>query len=228
MKRFVPRLRALGHWLLEPTCAGRAAAPAPLLCADCARRSHRLPRHCRCCNHRLPDPALSHCQRCRSASPLNALFVERRYDGLNRELLLRAKFGRDARALAVLRAWLPALDEALPPATVLLPIPSSGRRLVQRGFNLAALLAKTLARRQQLPLNLRLLQRQERPPQSLQLGSPARRRNIRDAFYLTGPAPASVLLVDDVLTSGATLEEAARCLRAGGAGAVFALCLLGK
>ena len=100
-----------------------------------------------------------------------------------------------------------------------MPVPLHPRRERALGFNQAAFLARHVGRRVGLPVAARALRRvRETPPQS---GDPAdRRRNVRDAFTVAGPADVAarhVLLIDDVLTTGATANECARALRRAGA-----------
>jgi predicted amidophosphoribosyltransferase len=102
---------------------------------------------------------------------------------------------------------------------MLVPIPMPWRRRLQRGANSAELLAEVLGRRLQRPVSPRLLARRYRPPQGAL--TPARRRaNLRGTMHIgwgRKPPAGRVLLVDDVLTTGATCSEAARVLRKAGA-----------
>ena len=105
------------------------------------------------------------------------------------------------------------------PWDVLVPVPLHPRREWQRGLNQAAFLARRLGRRFGLPVAPRALRRvRHTPPQA---GDPEdRRRNVRGAFVVGRPAQIAgrhVLLIDDVLTTGATANECARTLRRAGA-----------
>ena len=107
------------------------------------------------------------------------------------------------------------------------PVPLHPQRLRQRGFNQAALLAQPLARALGVPLVEGLTRSRATPPQ-VGMGSAAlRHENVRGAFTWEGPplSGGSILLVDDVSTTGATLSAAAEALIAGGAGAVWGLVL---
>ena len=132
------------------------------------------------------------------------------------------KFGRDehvgesfAATLADLcSAWADDLD-------VVTPVPLAWNRLLARGYNQAEAVARPLAARLGLPCG-RLLRRRPRPRQAL-LGRRERQRNLGGAFRATAGAgrAARVLLVDDVMTTGATLRAAASALRRAGVSHVF-------
>jgi ComF family protein len=141
------------------------------------------------------------------------------------------KFGGRRRIGSVLgqragRSWVARGD--LGGASAVVPVPLSPRRLRERGFNQAELIARAVAREAGLPLRRRILRKtRERPPQA-GLSAAARRKNARSAYRARLPRSLrgkTLLLVDDVLTTGATAESAARALLAAGAGAVDVLTL---
>jgi len=146
-----------------------------------------------------------------------------------REALHAFKF-RGRRALAAplgdllvetVQGRLPAGAPAL-----LVPVPLHPRRERERGFNQASLLARRLGRAWRVPVRDDVVVRAVATPSQTELDARARRANVRDAFRLRRPeviAGRHVVLVDDILTTGATLSECARCLRAGGAATVGAL-----
>jgi ComF family protein len=107
----------------------------------------------------------------------------------------------------------------------LLAVPLHRRRLRERGYNQSALLAGELRRRWALPDGPgRLVRLRDTAPQ-VGLDRPARRRNVADAFVWDGPdlAGRAILLVDDVATTGSTLEACGRALKAASAGRVEAV-----
>jgi ComF family protein len=103
---------------------------------------------------------------------------------------------------------------------LLVPVPLHPRRLRERGFNQALLLARVLGRHRELAVAARALVRTRHTRAQPGLAAEERRRNLRDAFTVTSPATVrgrNIVLVDDVLTTGATADACARSLLAAGA-----------
>lgn len=118
--------------------------------------------------------------------------------------------------------------EGLPRPDRLLPVPLARRRLRQRGFNQAAMLAQWLGKALQLPCDQHALARTRDTPAQQALGAKARQRNLQAAFALAPGADVEGLhlaLVDDVLTTGATARAIAQLLRKAGARRVDIYCL---
>jgi competence protein ComFC len=114
------------------------------------------------------------------------------------------------------------------PGEILVPVPLHRRRLKERGYNQSALLAHELGRLVNLSvLENSLVRQQDTPPQARTTSAEERRRNVAEAFTcvdlrLKGK---KVILIDDVATTGATLEAAAKALRNAGTSSVWALTL---
>ena len=153
------------------------------------------------------------------------------YDGPLRELILRMKHPSGAglaEALGLLWA-----DHAGPRlraagATAIVPVPLHWWRHWQRGYNQSEALARAVAGRLGVPCRPRWLRRVRHTPHQTRQPPSARPGNVRDAFRARPGAPLAgqaVLLVDDVLTTGSTASEAARALRAAGAGRVVVAVL---
>lgn len=121
-----------------------------------------------------------------------------------------------------------AFTDGLPRPDALLPVPLARRRLRQRGFNQARMLADWLGRGLAIPVEADTLQRLVDTPPQQQLDAATRRRNLRQAFALSPTARVEdrhLALVDDVLTTGATAEALARLLKRAGAARVDVYCL---
>lgn len=211
---------ALLDVLLPPSCAG-CGRYGSLLCAAC-RASFR------------------------SASPVAVTFVQAdpgivvgealiaaiaafRYEAALRGALQRLKYGGAARlaqplAMAALPAFRRLLD--LSGALPLIPVPVHPDRLRERGYNQAALLAHTLARATGLPM-LEPVVRTLATTKQHRLDRAGRLRNLRGAFSMAAGArpPPAAILVDDILTTSATLEACAGVLRAAGTAEVFGFAL---
>ncbi len=119
-------------------------------------------------------------------------------------------------------------DEGLPRPDVLLPVPLARKRLRQRGFNQAAMLARWLSQSLDLPCEEQVLLRVKETDAQQDLDAKARKRNLRNAFNLMPDAQIKdrhLALVDDVLTTGATAQALARLLINAGAARVDVYCL---
>jgi ComF family protein len=197
---------------------GAAGAAGMDLCADCAAE---LPRNTHCCARcalPLAVPAALCGRGQRHAPPWDAAWAPFRYGWPLDRLEARYKFGADlaaGRALSTLGQRAPR-PLALP--QVLLVVPLHGRRLRQRGYNQALELARPVARALGVPLRIDALRRVRPTQAQTELDAVARRRNVRGAFaVVAGVAlPRHVAVLDDVMTTGATLAECARVLKRAG------------
>lgn len=220
---------ALARRALPQACA-LCAAPSrdALVCAACARALPRIAPACPRCA--LPAPSGTLCGRCLVHPPsFDAALCAFAYAFPVDRLLQRLKYG-GALALAswAAGAWVEALQQratagpavALPDAIV--PVPLTAARQRERGFNQASEIARGIAAALALPCVSWLERVRDAPPQAA-LPWEGRAANVRDAFRCTRAlAREHVALVDDVMTTGATLGEAARSLRGAGAGVVSA------
>lgn len=218
-----------------PMCGGPSAAGRP--CGAClddvVATMHPGQARCTRCALRLRS-AQAPCPDCaRRPLALAAVVAGFDYEAPGDMLITRYKVERRhalAGSLADLILRAPGLPRGpdgapgLPPGTVLVPIPSSRASLRRRGFNPAAELARALGRRMGRPVQLRWLARGREGPKQSSLTRQGRLRLAPGAYVCPAPVPAcTIALVDDVMTTGSTLQSAALALRAAGAGRIIGL-----
>lgn len=208
-------------WLYPPTC---------LLCQDrgttgrdlCRRCADALPFHrsgCPRCGLALAPPFAGYCGRCLRHPPaFDATFALFRYEEPARYLIHALKFRSHypcARLLGQLMAEalasLPEKPEGL------IPVPLHPQRYRERGFNQAAEIARSISRQLHIPIELDSCARSRATPPQTELSAKERGRNVRNAFrVVTIPRASHVAIVDDVVTTGSTVNELAKVLRAAG------------
>lgn len=182
---------------------------------------------CHASVHRIEAPLCARCgaptawpvARCRECTGRRLAFVGARsavaYDACVRGIVAAWK-ERGLRRIAGWAAELVTSAISVPEVDVVVAIPSDRDRRLKRGHHPAEALASELAARWELSCESLLARTRGTPPQR-GLDLVARRRNVRGAFVATGHIPRSVLVVDDVYTTGATANAAASALRRGGA-----------
>jgi ComF family protein len=154
-----------------------------------------------------------------------------RYGDVGRELVHLLKYGDRLDLVRPLGRWMArAGAELLHDADALVPVPLHWMRLWQRRFNQSAALARAISETARLPVRDHILTRVRATPPQVGLARPERARNMEGAFAVPRPARAEVkgqklVLVDDVLTSGATVDACAKALRRAGAERVDVLVL---
>jgi ComF family protein len=148
------------------------------------------------------------------------------YDAAARDAVLALKFrGLSAVAPLMAASMAACLIDWAPPIASIVPVPLSGQRRRLRGYNQSELLAKEVSRLSGIPLARRALVRRRSTSPQARLAGDARRLNVVGALGPGKGLPPSggVLLIDDVVTTGATLDACARVLLSEGIEAVFAL-----
>ena len=214
----------LGRVLLPTRClvCGEAGADGHDLCVDCQRALPWNRSACARCGLPMPEPVAS-CGRClKKPPPLDRVHATFRYGFPVDRLLPRFKFHHDlaagrelAEAMHAALADAISIDDERPQA--LIAVPLHPKRLRQRGYNQALELARPLAKAFAIPLLHDGLHRIRDIAPQIGLGALARRRNPRGAFAVgTDALPSHIALVDDVMTTGATLYECARVLKRSG------------
>jgi ComF family protein len=225
------RLRRLGRavvdGLLPPRClaCGVTVGEPEALCGSCwAAINFFAPPWCAMCGlpfpHPMGDGAIGgDCARQRPNWDRARSVL--RYDKNSRRLVLMLKHGDQTHLAGAFGRWMwRAGGEVLANADLLVPVPLHWTRLFARRFNQSALLAQAIHAAGGPPVAADWLVRRRRTPSQGTLGPLARARNVRGAFALKRGRDVKgrrIVLIDDVLTTGATAEECARVLRRGGA-----------
>ena len=182
------------------------------------RRGH----HCRVCDTLIFGPVSnSRCGKCIDKPlPFDRMHGLFDYSGPVGDAIRHGKYGRCPRAIALAAkvCRLAAIDQVKTPKPItLVPIPSHWRRSAQRGFEPTLILAHELSKQLGQPLNKHLLVRKKHTQPQAGMSATQRARNMREAFKATGPSPNTILLVDDVYTTGSTVKSASQTLKRHGA-----------
>ncbi len=216
------------NFFLPQNCLG-CGKEGELICPACRRKLTPLAYPvCPKCGRPQSSGVL--CPACVSwQSSIECIRSPLRFEGLTREAVHQFKYNNLRSLKHILTAILTDYLLQYPlPSDVIVPVPLHPRRLRERGYNQSHLLAAELSRRMNLPLvdgelkRIKYLQ-----PQVKTKSVQERRENVKDSFDCrTFPLPAAhVLLVDDVATSGATMDACAAALKKAGVKSVYGLSL---
>lgn len=198
----------------------------PQRCLACGRTGAQICDACRLNLRRIGPPLCARCgaptawpvERCRECAGRRLAFARARAAVAYDEAIRRVVAGWKERGLRGIAAWAAELvSETVtrPDIHCIVPVPADRDRRLKRGHHAATSLARALAVRWGVPVEPLLVRTRPSTPQR-GLDDAARRRNVRGAFRAEA-APATVLLVDDVYTTGATANTAASALRKAGA-----------
>ena len=145
------------------------------------------------------------------------------YDELSRGLAIRLKYGRKVALARTMARYMAPLVEQGSAERILIPVPLHRGRLWHRGFNQSALIARELSRHLGILTDPFLLRRTRRTPPLKGMSPPQRRITVAGAFSVADKAKVAgktVILIDDVLTTGSTAEACARTIKRAGAARV--------
>ena len=227
--------RAVVDGVLPPRClaCGAIVGEPDALCGPCwAAMTFFVPPWCRVCGLPFPYPVGDEavCPACARDQPSwDRARAVMRYDKNSRRLVLMLKHGDQTHLAPAFGRWMRrAGAELLDGADLVVPVPLHWTRLFARRYNQAALLAKAVRAAGGPPVGPDWLVRRRRTPSQGRLGPLARARNVRGAFAVRRGCDVKgrrIVVVDDVMTTGATAEECARVLRRAGAASVGVLVL---
>lgn len=206
-----------------PACGEVTDLDHPL-CDACAVRFKNLCESpcCRFCASPIPDD-LGPCGRCKDKGlpPFRAIARLTTFESITRDLVHGLKYGRRWSTIPWLAKELikqPRVMECLQASEVIVPVPLHWTKRLSRGFNQSELLAHELARIHPLRVVIGVRRVKATPSQTGFHSRAARRENMRQAFRVIRPdllEGRKVLIIDDVMTSGATLQAVARAIRRG-------------
>lgn len=215
--------RSVLDFALPPRCGGCGAIVDDVdsFCADCWRKLEFLQGGCLRCGLPLQATDAETCAACLASPPrLDRIRAAVGYDEISRSIALRLKYGRKTALARTMSRYMRPLVEALPSDALLVPVPLHRRRLWTRGFNQSAIVARELSRRTGLPVAVDALRRTRSTPPLKGMGIRQRRRVVAGAFRANPGAELrgrTVVLVDDVFTTGSTANACARVLKRAGA-----------
>ena len=157
---------------------------------------------------------------------VDAVFATGIHEGILADAVRAFKYAGAPELDEPLAARLEALlTRQLKPIDVIVPVPLSSERLAERGYNQSELLANRLSEARLLSCNPSLLRRVRHTEKQAQLRGEDRNHNVKDAFAADDVQGMSILLIDDVVTTGSTLRECALALRKNGATAIYAFAV---
>ena len=218
----------LSRWLqrinnrLAPGCLLCSAQTGDFnqLCDACYNDLPDYPHRCKICAISLP-PRQTTCGQCQVNPPrFDHAYSPYRYQAPVRQLIHQLKYGHKLHVAGILGDLLADFLQNQLETTpdVLIPVPLHRKRIIERGFNQSNELARRIQSRLGIPINNQLVKRRIHTESQTGLNPKKRKANIAGAFQiLTKSIPSRILIIDDVLTTGMTSNELAKCLKKQGA-----------
>lgn len=216
-------LQSLLDFALPARCGGCGTIVDEVdsFCAGCWRELDFLQGGCSRCGMPLEGTEADICGACLANPPrLDRIRSAVAYGDISRSIALRLKYGRKVGLARTMSRYMRPLVGDLPADAVLVPVPLHRSRLWTRGFNQSLIVARDLSRRTGLPVAADALRRVRRTPALKGMGMRQRRRIVAGAFRANPSAELrgrTVVLIDDVLTTGSTANACARVLKRAGA-----------
>ena len=220
-KEIQARFHRLASQLLNPgLCLGCAHEPGSgqLFCTACIAELKLFNNPCSLCGLENKTSG-DHCAACLHDPPgWQNLVAPLHYQGLARDLLIQLKFAEGLHlANSLVSSVIHHFEASKPAPEVLLPVPLHRNRLLDRGYNQALEIARTLSHLLGIPVDSGILNRTRDTDSQSGLSASKRQKNIRNAFVYRPTRPWShVAVVDDIITTGSTAGEITRILHRGG------------
>ncbi|MFN3740751.1 MAG: ComF family protein [Thermodesulfovibrionales bacterium] len=208
-----------------PACNNDSSHQFYPFCMTCWDKIMPFNGHrCSVCSIPLPSHS-SICGDCIQNRPFfKSSFIYGLYDGILKEAIHQLKYSGLRNLASPLSGLL--LELSFPEADLIVPVPPDRYRLKNRGFNHTSLIARELSKRLKIPLIIDGLIKIKTTPQQINLKREERLKNLRGAFRaIRSFSGQRILLVDDVITSGATASECARALIKAGASEVYLVAI---
>ena len=217
-------LKPVLDFALPPRCGGCGAIVDEVdsFCAACWTRIEFLGSGgCSICGLPLEGTEIDSCAHCLSKPPrLQRMRAATAYGEISRSIAIRLKYGRKVALARTMARYMAPLIGELPDNAMLVPVPLHRGRIWRRGFNQSAIVARELARRLGREMDVHALVRVKATPPLKGMSMQQRRRAVAGAFRINPGSELrgrTVVLVDDVLTTGSTANACARVLKRAGA-----------
>lgn len=224
--------------LIFPEFCSGCKKEGDILCESCLkelRKSFIFPK-CFCCGARVPagqrTPAGRTCLSCRKNTNIYAFFSSFPYSNeIVKTLIHKLKYNRIHKIAIILgdelSEYFLKMSLKIPADSLIIPIPLHKNKYRKRGFNQSEVIAESLSKNLKIPI-LAGLKKIKLTPDQTELSGAKRRKNVKGAFLAINWRQIkgkNIILVDDVKTTGSTLEEAAKTLKKAGAKRIWALTI---
>ncbi|MEM7358537.1 MAG: ComF family protein [Pseudomonadota bacterium] len=223
----VKTAKSLSAWLIPHRCLACTAivsGPNQPFCETCHLALPFQPHSCTRCGQAL-NAEQDYCGRCiQSPVPFDLCFYPFRYESPISDAIHRFKYGDRPQLAKPLGTVLASeiREHGLPLPEILLPVPMHVSRLRKRGFNQSLQLCKQVATELSIPYSNGVLEKSRATPAQVGLSLRERRASIRDSFRISRNfTKKSVAVIDDVITTGSTVEEIAKILKRNGVNYVY-------
>ncbi len=200
------------------------------LCEKCSNNINFITNPCTKCGDEV-SVFDNFCEDCKNSAPhqFDKALCVAKYSGIARNMVRALKYNGDkffSKTMGELMSEKLKQSEILRQIDFVVPVPLFKNRLEERGFNQSELLAKTVAKQCNLVLNLTAIKRIKNTPTQTALSKDERQKNVKNCFEIADKKlfkDATVLVIDDIITTGATIDEISKLLKRAKAKSVFAL-----